>query len=138
MNKYYGEIQFLLNFMQITYMLTEVKAKLIANRWLDWWNEKTVEEYLTQYRDDIILISNIVLKLFPESYGRMTDKAILKNYWEIVRVKFPNYKFILEKVDFYENKVIVFYSTTDYTTKAIGILTVDEKELIYKCEVSYV
>lgn len=119
-------------------MLTQERADLIGNRWLDLWNKETVDEYLTQYRNDIELVSTVAFRLFPDSNGRITDKKILKEYWELVRVKFPQFKFVLEKIDFFENKILVFYTTQDLKTKAIAILTVDDDEMIYKCEVSYV
>jgi hypothetical protein len=68
----------------------------------------------------------------------LQTKKVLKEYWELVRIKFPNYKFILTDVTCYENKVLIFYSTHDSSTKAIAILTVDEQGMIYKCEVSCV
>ncbi len=114
------------------------KAKIIANRWVDLWNNNTVDEYLTQYRDDIVLVSSIALRLFPESNGRISNKTILKEYWELVRVKFPTFKFNMTDFNCYENKILIYYSTQDNLTKAIAILTVDEDGMIYKCEVSYV
>lgn len=119
-------------------MLTEEKANEIGTRWLDVWNTSSVDDYLKLYRDDVVLVSSVALRLFPDSHGRISDKTVLKEYWELVRVKFPNYKFVLTRTCVFENKVLVFYSTQDNSTKAIGILTVDEDDLIYKCEVSYV
>lgn len=119
-------------------MLTSEKAKQIGERWLMLWNEHSVDEYLTQYRHDVVLVSSVALRLFPESNGRLTDKSLLKDYWELVRAKYPNFKFKLDKLSYFENKVLVFYSTLDNRTKAIGILTVDDNDEIYKVEVSYV
>jgi hypothetical protein len=114
------------------------KAKIIAQKWIDLWNNDTVDKYQTQYREDIVLVSSVALRLFPDINGRITDKKVLKEFWELVRIKFPNYKFIMTDLTCYENKILIFYSTTDVTTKAIAILTVDEDGMIYKCEVSYV
>ncbi len=119
-------------------MMSDDTAYLIAQRWVDLWNNESVEEYLTQYRYDVVLVSSMALRLFPESKGRLTDKKVLYNYWSIVREKFPNYKFKISRVSTFENKIIIYYATTDDTTKAICILTVDEEEMIYKIEVSYV
>jgi len=119
-------------------MLTQERADRIGNRWLDLWNNDTVDEYLTQYRDDIVLVSTVAFRLFPDTNGRISDKKILKEYWELVRNKIPQFKFVLEKIDFFENKILVFYTTQDLKTKAIAILTIDNNDMIYKCEVSYV
>ena len=119
-------------------MLTQEKAEQLGRRWIDLWNERSVDEYLTQYRDDVVLVSSIALRLFPESNGRLSDKKLLKEYWELVRLKLPQYKFVLERITCYENKVLVFYRTIDGRTKVIAILTVDSDDMIYKVEVSYV
>lgn len=119
-------------------MISEYTANMIAQRWVDLWNNRSVEEYLSQYRDDVVLVSSMALRLFPESNGRLTDKKVLYNYWSIVRDKFSNYKFEISSVSTFENKVVIYYTTTDHTTKAICILTVDEEGMIYKVEVSYV
>jgi hypothetical protein len=119
-------------------MLTQEQAERIGHHWIELWNEHSVPEYMTQYREDVVLVSSIALRLFPESNGRLQDKALLQQYWETVRVKFPNFRFTLERIAHFENKVLVFYTTFDGTTKAIAILTVDDDGMIYKVEVSYV
>jgi hypothetical protein len=119
-------------------MITQEKANFIAQRWVDLWNDKTIEEYLTQYRDDVVLVSSMALRLFPDSKGTLTDKELLFKYWSLVRERFPNYRFTITKVSTFENKIVVFYSTFDEKSKAITILTIDEEDMIYRVEVSYV
>ncbi|MBK7689852.1 MAG: nuclear transport factor 2 family protein [Bacteroidetes bacterium] len=119
-------------------MISQETALVIAQRWIDLWNDKSVEEYLTQYRDDVVLVSSLALRLFPDSKGTMTDKKVLLNYWSLVRQKFPNYRFTLNAVSTFENKVVIYYSALDNSTKAICILTVDNQGMIYRVEVSYV
>jgi len=119
-------------------MLSEEKAMRIGRRWIDLWNECSVDEYLTQYREDVVLVSSIALRLFPESHGRLSNKTLLKEYWELVRLKFPHFHFTVERITFFENKVLVFYHARYLQTKVIAILTVDEEDMIYKVEISYV
>jgi hypothetical protein len=119
-------------------MLSEQKAIEIGTRWIELWNNCTVDEYLTQYSDDIVLVSSVALRLLPDSNGRIFDKKLLKEYWELVRIRFPNYKFEIERISHFENKVLVFYHTLDRQTKAIAILTLYADNLICKVEVSYV
>jgi hypothetical protein len=119
-------------------MISQESAQVIAQRWIDLWNDKSIEEYLTQYRDDVVLVSSMALRLFPDSRGTMTDKKVLHNYWSLVRQKFPNYRFKISSVSTFENKVVIYYCTLDEGTKAICILTVDNQGMIYRVEVSYV
>ena len=119
-------------------MITQEKAVLIGERWLAMWNDCSVDEYLTQYRQDAVLISSVALRLFPDSNGKVAEKETLREYWEFVRMKFPNLKFVMDKVSVAENKIIVFYSTHDKLSKAIATLAMDESGLIYKMEVCYI
>ena len=119
-------------------MISEESAKIIAHRWVNLWNDKSIEEYLTQYREDVVLVSSLALRLFPDSNGCMTDKKVLFKYWSLVREKFPNYRFEINNISTFENKVVIYYTTLNGLTKADCILTVDGQGLVYRVEVSYV
>ncbi|HPI54543.1 MAG TPA: nuclear transport factor 2 family protein [Chitinophagaceae bacterium] len=119
-------------------MLTQEKANQIGQRWVDDWNDLSVAEYMRQYSDDVVLVSTIALRLIPECNGTLTDKKILQAYWELVRERFPHFKFVISSISFYENKVVVYYSSFKEGTKAIAILTVNPQGLINRVEVSYV
>ena len=119
-------------------MISQERANAIAQRWVDLWNHKSIDEYLSQYRDDVVLVSSMALRLFPDSKGTLTDKKLLHNYWSLVRDRFPNYLFKISNVTTFENKIVIYYTTLDESTKSITILTIDEDEMIYRVEVSYV
>lgn len=119
-------------------MLTQEIAEKIGTRWIEDWNNLPVATYLEQYEDDVVLISSLALRLIPESYGRLADKKLLLEYWELVRIKFPDFKFDIASITYFENKVVVSYSTKTENTKAIAILTVSPNLKINRVEVSYV
>lgn len=119
-------------------MLTQEIAEKIGTRWIEDWNNFSVATYMEQYEDDVILVSSLALRLIPESHGRLSDKKILLEYWELVRIKFPNFKFNILSITFFENKVLVSYATKIDHTKAIAILTVSPNLKINRVEVSYV
>lgn len=114
------------------------KAQQIADRWADLWNNHTIPEYLSQYRDDIVLVSSLALRLFPDSNGILKEKLILEKYWSLIRTRHINFKFKINNVYTFENKIHVFYQSLDDTVKAIAILSVDDDDMIYRVEVSYV
>lgn len=119
-------------------MLNQEIANRIGQRWVDDWNNLSVADYMKQYSDDVILVSTIALRLIPECNGTLSDKKILLSYWELVRERFPHFKFVVSSISFYENKVVVYYSSIQEGTKAIAILTVNPQGLINRVEVSYV
>lgn len=113
-------------------------ADKIAHDWIELWNHASVPVYLEQYTDDAVLVSSVALRLFPESNGRIIGKDVLLNYWETVRIHFPNFTFKINRTEFYENKVVIYYETKDSLTKAIAILSLNDDYKIKKIEVSYV
>ncbi|MBP6625001.1 MAG: hypothetical protein KA198_07500 [Chitinophagaceae bacterium] len=119
-------------------MLTPEIAEKIGTRWIEDWNNLSVSTYMEQYEDDVILISSLALRLIPESHGRLSDKKLLLEYWELVRNKFPDFKFNISAITYFENKVVVSYATKLNHTKAIAILTVSPNFKINRVEVSYV
>jgi hypothetical protein len=89
--------------------MTNEQANKIANRWIDLWNNKSLEEYLSQFTDDVELVSSVALRLFPDSNGKLTNKKLLFEYWSLVKANYPEYRFYkLNEVQFKENKVIMF------------------------------
>jgi hypothetical protein len=118
-------------------MITSENIKRIALNWIYLWNEESLENYMEQYSEDIELVSNIAMRLFPDSNGRIKDKTVLQNYWSIERIKYPNFIFNMLDINIYDNKAIVYYEAKDKSMKAIAILTVNEQEKINRVEVSY-
>ena len=119
-------------------MLHQEKANQIGTRWIEDWNNLSVEQYMDIYSDNVVLVSSLAFRLFPDSHGRLQDKKLLKEYWELVRIKFPQFKFKVSNIHFFENKIVVNYETIVEHTKAIAILTIDGFDKICQVEVSYV
>ncbi len=113
------------------------KAELIVSKWISYWNEKSLDEYLNLLSNDIELVSSLTLRLIPESHGQLKGKKMLREFWEIVRKKMPNFIFEFSHFFTTKNKIIVHYNTLDHSVEAIAILTIDEHELICKMEISY-
>lgn len=113
-------------------------ANNISFNWIHLWNERLFDKYMAQYDEEAILVSNVALRMFPESNGRLSGKTLLTNYWSLVMKKFPQFKFKRNKFETYENKIIVYYESIIDETKAIAILTINGNLLITKIEVSYV
>jgi hypothetical protein len=118
--------------------ITLEQAHLISEKWVEYWNNDTVEKYLTLYDDDATLVSNVALRLMPESFGRITGKPQMFEYWSLVRLNFPQFKFRINRIEIYENKIIAYYESIIDHSKAIAILSINDDLLIKKVEVSYV
>jgi hypothetical protein len=118
--------------------ITLEQAHLISGKWVEYWNNDTVEKYLTLYDDEATLVSNVALRLIPNSFGRIAGKTQMLEYWTLVRLNFPQFKFRINRVEIYENKIIAYYESLIDYSKAIAILSINDDLLIKKIEVSYV
>jgi hypothetical protein len=118
--------------------ITPEQAQIISEKWVEYWNNDSVEKYLTLYDDEATLVSSVALRLMPETFGRISGKSQMLKYWTLVRVNFPQFKFRINRTEIYENKVIVYYESIIDNSKVIAILSINEKLLIEKIEVSYV
>mgnify|MGYP001022699448 CR=1 FL=1 len=119
-------------------MLTFEIANQLGRQWVDTWNNKSIDDYLNLYTDDVQVVSSLALRLFPESNGTLQDKKLLKNYWELLKTRYPNYIFQMDVVRYFDDKLIVYYSSLDQSVRAIAVLTIREDLLIRRVEVSYV
>ncbi|MBL7755548.1 MAG: nuclear transport factor 2 family protein [Chitinophagaceae bacterium] len=119
--------------------ITIKEAEHLAHRWINTWNQGDIAAFMQLHDEDVELISSLALRMFPESHGKITDKKLLRAYWELVQDRMPELQFAVDKVCLFENKIVLYYSTPQQSHKAIAILTINsENHLIRKVEVSYV
>ena len=118
-------------------ILNYENAIILADNWLQKWNHASLDDILKLYSEDIELVSNMALQVVTESKGKIAGKHVLKNYWAIIKDKYPNIKFEMKKVELIENKIIIFLRTTDKNFDVIAKLSVNDDGLISKLDISY-
>lgn len=110
----------------------------IAERWVHVWNNNSLETFIELHSDKVELISNLALRLFPESNGRIQGKKTLFDYWGIVRNRLPKIHFKIDRMMMSDLKVVLYLSCENSPTKAIARMTINQDDLlIRKIEVSY-
>jgi ketosteroid isomerase-like protein len=90
-------------------MLTEVEARQFAKHWMEAWNSHDLEQILSHYADDVILISPIAAKLLGEPSGLVKSKAALRAYFAKGLEVYPDLKFELLEVMWGVNSLVLYY-----------------------------
>ncbi|MBL7765729.1 MAG: nuclear transport factor 2 family protein [Chitinophagaceae bacterium] len=119
-------------------MRNQIDAIHLGSNWIDDWNNKSVEEYMNLYDENATLISTIAKRIVAESQGRFTGKDILKNYWELLRDKYPNMKLVFQRAYLYRNKIAVHFLIPALDTEATALLSLNESNKISMVELSHV
>ena len=90
-------------------MLTEEKAKTIANHWIKSWNDRNLNEIMSHYEDDIVLVSPIAAKILDKPSGTVRGKKALRNYFQKGLEIYPDLRFELKDVMWGLSSLVLYY-----------------------------
>ena len=90
-------------------MLTEEKAKTIANNWIKSWNDRDLNKIMFHYEDDILLISPIAAKILDKPDGTVRGKKELRNYFQKGLEFYPDLRFDLKDVMWGLSSLVLYY-----------------------------
>jgi ketosteroid isomerase-like protein len=76
-------------------MLTQGQACQLASDWIQAWNSHDLDEILTHYTEDVVLVSPIAVKILNDSFGTVHGKAALRDYFKKGLGVYPDLKFEL-------------------------------------------
>lgn len=69
-----------------------------ARDWAAAWNARDVERVLAHFHDAAVFTSPFALRLFPDSGGRLSGKARIRDYWRAGLAAVPDLHFTVEAV----------------------------------------
>ena len=90
-------------------MLTETKAKELANRWIESWNSHDLDRIMFHYDEDVALISPDISKLLGNSLGTILGKPALRAYYKKGLEEHPKLSFQLIDVLWGLRSVVLYY-----------------------------
>jgi ketosteroid isomerase-like protein len=93
--------------------LTEATAREIANEWIDSWNTHDLNKILSHYTDSFEMQSPFILKMYPESGGKLVGKAAVGEYWERALQKYSDLHFELLDVMFSVDSMCIVYKSVN-------------------------
>ena len=90
-------------------MLTEDNARNLASHWIDAWNAHDLEEILSHYREDVVLVSPVAARILNDTSGEVKGKEALRAYFKRGLDVYPNLRFDLIDVMWGVSSVILYY-----------------------------
>ncbi|PZO39632.1 MAG: nuclear transport factor 2 family protein [Pseudanabaena frigida] len=117
-------------------MLTEIQAKSFAEHWLKAWNSLNLDEIMSHYSDDVVLISPIAAKLLNAPSGKAIGKKALREYFQKGLEAYPDLKFELVDVMWGISSVVLYY-INQKGTKSGEFMEIDANGKVTKVIANY-
>jgi ketosteroid isomerase-like protein len=117
-------------------MLTKEQAHKFAADWIQAWNSHDLDEILSHYTEDVVLISPIAAKLLNDPSGIVRGKTALRGYFRKGLDVYPNLKFELIDVMWGVGSVVLYYINQN-GTKSGELMEVDSVGSITKVIANY-
>ncbi|HIK15791.1 MAG TPA: nuclear transport factor 2 family protein [Leptolyngbyaceae cyanobacterium M33_DOE_097] len=90
-------------------MLTKTQVYQLADQWVQAWNSHDLDEILSHYDEDIVLISPIAANLLNDPAGMVRGKAALREYFKKGLTTYPDLKFELIEVMWGLSSLVLHY-----------------------------
>jgi len=90
-------------------MLTREQAYKIAEHWIQSWNSHDLDEIMSHYEEEVILVSPVAAKLLNEPSGTVKGKEALRDYFKKGLEVYPDLKFELIDVMWGLSSVVFYY-----------------------------
>ena len=119
-----------------TEMLTREQARDLAVDWIQAWNSHELDEILSHYVEDVVLVSPIAAQLLNDSSGTVSGKQALREYFKKGLEVYPDLKFELIDVMWGLSSVVLYYINQN-GTKASEFMEVDSTGKITKVVANY-
>jgi hypothetical protein len=92
-----------------TKLLTEDDARNLASHWIRAWNAHDLDEIMSHYGEDVVLVSPVAAKILNVSSGAVKGKEALRAYFKRGLDAYPNLEFDLIEVMWGISSVILYY-----------------------------
>ena len=117
-------------------MLTEDSAKKLAAHWIQSWNSHDLDEIMSHYSEDVILVSPVAAKILNDPSGTVKGKDALRAYFKKGLEAYPNLKFDLIDVMWGLSSVVLYY-VNHKGTKTGEFMEMDSQGKIIRVVANY-
>lgn len=90
-------------------MVTEEQAQELAEHWVQAWNAHNLEEIISHYEEDVVLVSPVAAKLLNDPLGTVKGKEALRAYFKKGLEVYSDLKFELIDVMWGISSVVFYY-----------------------------
>lgn len=90
-------------------MLTKDLAYTLAEHWVQAWNAHDLDEIMSHYEEDVVLVSPVAAKILNNPSGTVKGKEALREYFKKGLEVYPELKFELVDVMWGLSSVVLYY-----------------------------
>jgi hypothetical protein len=90
-------------------MLTEEAAREFARHWVAGWNSHSLDEIMSHYAADVVLVSPVAAKILSDPSGTVKGKEAVRAYFKRGLEAYPNLNFSLVDVMWGISSVVLYY-----------------------------
>lgn len=90
-------------------MLTDKEAHEFAKHWVQAWNSRNLDEIMSHYAPDVVLVSPVAAKILNDPSGKVHGKNAVRAYFSRGLEAYPNLEFELIDVMRGLSSVVLYY-----------------------------
>ncbi|MBI5149996.1 MAG: nuclear transport factor 2 family protein [Candidatus Omnitrophica bacterium] len=117
-------------------MLTEDKARNLVTHWIQAWNSHDLDEIMSHYGEDVVLVSPVAAKILNDPSGTVKGKEALRAYFKRGLEVYPNLKFDLIDMMWGLSSVVLYY-VNQKGTKTGEFMEIDLKGMVVRVVANY-
>lgn len=117
-------------------MLTKQQAHQLAEQWIQAWNSHNLDEIMSHYEEDVVLVSPVAAKILNNPLGTVKGKEAVRDYFKKGLEVYPDLKFELIDV-MWGLSSVVFYYMNQEGTKVGEFVELDSTGKIIKVIANY-
>ena len=117
-------------------MLTEDNARNLASHWIRAWNAHDLDEIMSHYAEDVVLVSAVAAEILHDPLGTVKGKEALRVYFKRGLDVYPNLKFDLIDVMWGVSSVVLYY-VNQKRTKTGEFMEFDANQKVVRVVANY-
>jgi ketosteroid isomerase-like protein len=90
-------------------MLTDKEAQEFARHWVEAWNSHNLDEIMSHYAADVVLVSPVAARILNDPSGTVKGKEALHAYFRRGLEAYPDLRFELIDVMLGLSSVVLYY-----------------------------
>jgi len=90
-------------------MITEDKAREMARHWVHAWNSHDLDEIMSHYGENVVLVSPVAARILNDPSGRVVGKEALRTYFKRGLAAYPELRFELVDVMWGLSSLVLYY-----------------------------
>jgi len=117
-------------------MLTEDSARKLTAHWIHAWNTHNLDEIMSHYGEDVVLISPAAARILSDPSGTVKGREALRAYFKRGLEAYPNLRFDLIDMMWGLSSIVLYY-VNQKGTKTAEFMEIDSNGMVIRVVANY-